>query len=84
MKSILLPMLLIGFLAACSSQSEPSATEDLVLLKTPKAVGDVKTLDDVYKLAFDEAKATITYETANQHLDTIENEIQKELSEVAQ
>ena len=75
---------LITFVIGCQSPSERSSTDELVSVKTPKSVGDVKTLNDVYKLAFEEAKATITYETANQHLDTLEIEIQKELSEVGQ
>lgn len=83
---LLIVLCLLGLVLStgCDSSSEAPAFNQSVSIGTPKNVGDVKVLDDVYKKAFEEAKATITYETANAQLDTIENEIQKELSEVGQ
>ena len=85
MKSLIaLGLIVLGANIGCDSSSDATELNQRVSLGAPKKVGDVKVIDDVYKKAFEEAKATITYETANAQLDTIENEIQKELSEVGQ
>jgi len=81
---IALGLVVLAANAGCDSSLDASPSKERILLSPPKNVGEVKVLDDVYKKAFEEAKATITYETANAQLDTIENEIQKELSEVGQ
>ena len=69
----------------CNSSNEQQVVEETFKTSTLSSVpnpGEVKVLDDVYKLAFEAAKATITYEIANARLDAIEAEIQKELNEV--
>ena len=69
----------------CNSSNEQERVDETFKTSTLSSVtdpGEVKVLDDVYKLAFEAAKATITYEIANARLDAIEAEIQKELIEV--
>ena len=69
----------------CNSSNEQQLVDETFKTSTLSSVtdpGEVKVLDDVYKLAFEAAKATITYEIANARLDAIEAEIQKELNEV--
>ena len=68
---------------ASNEQEEVDETFKTSTLSSLADPGEVKVLDDVYKLAFEAAKATITYEIANARLDAIEAEIQKELDEVA-
>lgn len=78
---VLAALIFIG----CNSSNELEKVDDTFKTSALSSVtdpGEVKVLDDVYKLAFEAAKATITYEIANTRLDAIEAEIQKELNEV--
>ena len=75
----------VFFLVGCTSSNEKESLEDTFNASALDQVadpGEVQVLDDVYKSAFEAAKATITYEIANARLDAIEAEIQKELNEV--
>ena len=65
-----------------NKQEKADETFETSTLSSVRDPGEVKVLDDVYKSAFEAAKATITYEIANARLDAIEAEIQKELNEV--
>ena len=77
---------LLGFaMVACQesrviadAKNEFSVTE----LDKNNDVGEVSTLDDVYKLAFEAAQKSITYENASTHLDQLEEKIHKEIEEV--
>ena len=69
----------------CNPSNKQEKADETFETSTLSSIGDpgeVKVLDDVYKLAFEAAKATITYEIANTRLDAIEAEILKELNEV--
>ena len=79
---VLAGLLLVG----CNASSEEPKIDDTFktsALSPVADLGEVKVLDDVYKLAFEAAQATITYETAGERLDAIEAEIKKQLNEVA-
>lgn len=88
MKNLTALIWILSFgLSGCETSSVDEVSGDALTTKSVMSVremGEVKSLDDVYKLAYDAAKATITYETAASHLDSIETEIQKELNEVGQ
>ena len=69
----------------CNATNQHDKGEDAFKVSTLDSVnnpGEVKALNDVYKMAFQAAQATITYEIANDRLDAIDAEIQKELNEV--
>ena len=81
---ILLALTGLIFIGCNSSNKQEKADEtfETSTLSSITDPGEVKVLDDVYKLAFEAAKATITYEIADARLNAIEAEIQKELNEV--
>ena len=81
---ILFALAALVFIGCNSSNKQEKADEtfETSTLSSVRDPGEVKVLDDVYKSAFEAAKATITYEIANARLDAIEAEIQKELNEV--